>query len=454
MSPRLATPPAAPPRRPRIVIETDWAPHSEAQAAILSDPADEVHGTCGRRFGKTALVNAWLTGIWEGARWGAVHAPGGRFWYCGPTLKPACKDFYKGLKRALGTLVKEKNDTDLALVLFNGALIECKSLEDADNLRGPGLDGLVIDEKGTVAAYAWDEVLSPMLADPPERCRRRVLMVGSPRGKRHWTHREHLLGIQGPHGPGRGGARTRAAFQYPTWARPGMAAFCEEKRKTMPENAFRQEFGAEFLDTAAGYFQRVDEAHDGQPVPKILDLKGTYAAGMDFAHTDDWSVVVIVQARPRPMRVVAMIRFGRAPWPATKARGIEAFRAWNADALIDATPAGAPGEVVTEAFKPEWTRISGFDFREGGGREDLLANLAVMLETGELTLPGTAEKPVFPVLTAELKGFETELMPNGRARARAGDGLNDDCVMALALAAWRAKHGSSSGEYTRSRKHW
>jgi hypothetical protein len=137
----------------------------------------------------------------------------------------------------------------------------------------------------------------------------------------------------------------------------------------------------------------------------------------------------------------------------TKARVVEEARRWNADLLIDATPSGSPGDVVTEAFKPEWTRVSGFDFREsnGAGREGLLQNLAVMISTGELRLPGSYGHPAFPVLTAELEGFQYEVLPSGRARGTAGPGLDDDCVMGLALAAWRAKQGA--GGYA-SIKHW
>lgn len=448
VSPRVAAlpEPAAPARR-RVIIETDWEPHSLEQAAILGAPEDEIDATCGRRFGKTALVRAWLTGIWEGAKWGAVHAPGGRFWYCAPTIRPACKDFYRDLKRALAGLIKSKNDTDLSLVLFNEATIECKSLEVYDNLRGPGLDGLVIDEKGTVPEDAWTTVLAPMLADPPELCRRRVMRVGSARGRRHWTYREHMAGLEGPHGIG-----GRQAYQFTSLARPGLERYVERMRRSMPSNAFRQEILAEFLDTAAGYFQKIDEAHDGKGVPELPERGAIYTAGMDFAHVDDWSVVAIVQATPKPMRVVALSRWGRSPWPATKARGIDLFTRWSADAMVDATPSGAPGEVTLEAFRPEWTRIEGFDFRStnGAGREDLLANLAIMLESGALRLPGTYKRPAFPILTSELEGFQYEILPSGRARARAGPNLNDDCVMALALAAWKAKQGI--GGYAQSIK--
>jgi hypothetical protein len=428
-----------------VIIDSDADYHSPSQAAWVGSVCRELDVTLGRRSGKTFGSRMWLTGLHPRGNtypWGAVYVPDGRFWYTAPTLRPACKDFYRGLKRTLGRLVIAANDSDLSLVLFNHATIECKSLEQPDNLLGVGLDGLITDEKGVVSEHAAMTVLAPMLTDPPERllpngepCLRRWLRIGTPRGKKHWTYREHCDGLADP-----GGKRGRAAFQFPTTARPGMAAEVERMRRRLPTNVFKQEYLAEFLESGASYFRLIDEAHDGLPVPEKRDPAARYACGLDFGHADDYTVLVVVQASPRPMRVVFMLRFDPMPWPLTKARALEVFRAWNADAIIDATPSGAPSEVITASFKPEWTRITGFDFREGGGREDLLANLAIMLETEELRLPGTKDKPVYPMLKAELEGFQYEVLPSGRARAQKGRGLNDDCCMALGLAAWRAKH--------------
>lgn len=424
-----------PPENQKVRIVSDFEFHSESQRAWVTAPERELDVTIGRRGGKTHGSVAWILGDYPGATWGALHTPGGRYWYTAPTVNPACRDFYRKLKSTLGDLVKSKNDTYMSVVLFNDALIECKTLENYENLRGPGLDGLIIDEKGTVYEQAWTHVLRAMIADPPDKCIRRVLRIGTPRGKRHWTYFQHALSLQGPSGP-----TGRAAFQFPTSARPGMEAELAEIKRGLPANAYRQEYGAEFLDEASGFFRLIDEAHDGQPPPDKRDPAARYACGLDFGHRDDYTVLVVVQASPRPMRVVHMLRFEPTHWPATKARALEVFRAWNSDAMIDSTPAGAPGEVTIAAFAPEWRRVTGFDFREGGGRDDLLANLAIMLETQELRLPGTANVPAFPMLTTELHGFQYEILPSGRARARAGPGLADDCCMALALAAWKAKH--------------
>ena len=402
-----------------------------------------VTGFGGRRVGKSDGLAPWLTGIHtefraDQKKWGAVWTPSGNFLYTAPQRSPNCVALYEKLKEALHGLTRDRSDVDLRLELFNRSVITCKSTERPDNLRGPGYDGVASDEIGTTPEEAV-KVLYPMLSDPPVHCIRRWLRVGSPRGKKHWSYREYLAGQQGDRGPW-----GHVSFAYPTWSRPGpeIAAEVERAKRSLPYNVFRQEYGAEFLDDAAGYFQKVAEAHDGLAPPAGPEPGAKYAAGVDLAHTEDWTVVVVVQARPRPMRVVAVERWARTPFPLTAERIAATLKKWDADALFDATSGGFPGEVGVEAFRPYWRRIDGFDSRHQGGigREDILANLAVGIEQGQMRLPGSAREPAFPILTSELEGVQYELLPHGRARAAAGPGLNDDTVIGLALAMWRAKN--------------
>lgn len=428
---------------PRIYrINTGWRPHSIAQEAILQAPEQIIDVTCGRRFGKSDVAAPWGLGLYEGATDGALVIPRSRTVYVAPTLAPNCLEFYEKVKTECHALVVKHNDTRLRLDFFNGSTLQCKSAERPDNLRGgAAFHKLLLDEKQNMDEEVWTKILAPMLADPPDRFHadgrpvlRRVMRMGTARGRKHWTFAAHMRSLAAPRGPG-----GKTAFQYPTWVRPGTEAYVEESRATLPANVFRQEIGAEFLEDAASYFQRI--VYDGAPPPVAPEPGAVYTAGVDLAHTEDWSVVVVVRAKPRPMRVVHVERFGRLPWPLTKAKVVDVLRRWNADALIDCTPGGAPGDVIVEAFGPEWKRISGFDFKTSGGagREDMLANLALSLEQDELTLPGTDREPAYPILAAELSGFAYEILPSGRARATAGPNLCDDTVMGLGLAAWLGK---------------
>lgn len=455
----------SPARAPRaqassLELTTDWDVHSESQLLPLVAREQIIDLTCGRRWGKTDMGESWLTGIHPYATQqsgGAVWIPGSRNIYTAPHYSPNCIDFYEGLKESLHGLIADSSDTHLWIKLkHNRATIECLSLERFENRRGIAYDRLLLDEKQSTPAKAWYYILAACLADVPDKCLRRVMRIGTAKGKKHWTYREHLASQAAPKGWGIG---TRAAFVYPTWARPGTELFVEDMRTALPINVFNQELGAEFLDEAAGYFQRI--LYTGKPALEF-EPAATYAAGIDLAHMNDRSGSLVVKARggaPGPKQPVALDLFGRLPWPETKRRIVDTLRRWNADALIDATSGGAPGEVTVEAFRPDWTRVAGFDSNgeEGANREALLMNLAVALEGAEVMLPGTVEKPAFPELTLELNGFEYEILPSGRARASAGVGpdgerLQDDSVIMLALACWKATQRLI--RYAPSRRTW
>ena len=76
-------------------------------------------------------------------------------------------------------------------------------------------------------------------------------------------------------------------------------------------------------------------------------------------------------------------------------------------------------------------------------KNDLLTNLLVMLETGELTIPrGLTEAGA---LVRELSEVEVRHRPGGVLRMGAdGAGEHDDLVIAVALACWRASRKENS----------
>jgi len=57
-----------------------------------------------------------------------------------------------------------------------------------------------------------------------------------------------------------------------------------------------------------------------------------------------------------------------------------------------------------------------------------------MLERREIVLP---RAQLWPELIDELEGFEYSITDSGNVRSSAPGGAHDDCVIALALAAWQ-----------------
>jgi len=76
--------------------------------------------------------------------------------------------------------------------------------------------------------------------------------------------------------------------------------------------------------------------------------------------------------------------------------------------------------------------VSGYKFTTST-KADLIENLSVMLDNGETWFPD------IPVLINELSLFGYETLPSGTIRYKAPQGYHDDCVIALALAAWNLR---------------
>jgi len=63
-------------------------------------------------------------------------------------------------------------------------------------------------------------------------------------------------------------------------------------------------------------------------------------------------------------------------------------------------------------------------------------NLSLLLEKREITLP---RAELWPEGIEEIDAFEYSVTDNGSVRTSAPSGMHDDCVVALALAAWQVR---------------
>ena len=139
-----------------------------------------IHQICiwavGRRYGKT-LGGVILLYIEGGRCEGRVYKAA----YCSPTYKRA-REVYGEFVRTFKFLISKKRETDLYCELKPfGVNIGMKvwfwSLEQHDNLRGEGLDRVIIDECADIAQEAYDATLMPMLADTNGK----ALLLGTPK---------------------------------------------------------------------------------------------------------------------------------------------------------------------------------------------------------------------------------------------------------------------------------
>lgn len=247
-------------------------PLSKPQEQIATDEHRFITVVAGRRFGKTHLSIRQL----------CRHAriPDSTVWYVAPTYRQAKQIVWRKLKNKLTDLrwTKRVNESELSIELKNGSIISLKGADNADSLRGVGLDYLVMDEFADIDPEAWYEVLRPTLADKEGG----ALFIGTPKGLGNWAHDLFNMPTEQPD--------QWASYQFTTIQGGNVKPEeIEAARKDLDERTFRQEFMATFETYAGRIYYAFERTHNVVEVTE-LDL-GVIYIGIDF-NIDPMSAVI------------------------------------------------------------------------------------------------------------------------------------------------------------------
>ena len=183
-------------------------------------------------------------------------------------------------------------------------------------------------------------------------------------------------------------------------------------------------FRAEDIEaiTDADLNDRLEEYDRPMSVPDLSAGKvaGTWVQGWDLAKAEDWTVCCGLDRSKTPWELRYFKRYQREPWPNVEKDIKHSQERFNADGLFDATGVGA----VTEDYLdvPIW-RLEPFKFT-AKSKTELINNLVWCIENRKLKIPFIQQ------LINELYDYEWK-----------DAGLTTDCVMALALACWKANEG-------------
>ena len=128
-----------------------------AQERIVASKARFKVIAAGRRFGKTMLSGALATIQ-------ALSEPDQVVWWVAPSHQQA-RIAFKIVRKFIPEEYRTVNNTLGEIYLVNGSTIAVKSGDRYDNLRGEGLDMVVVDEAAFLHEKAWTEALRPALAD-------------------------------------------------------------------------------------------------------------------------------------------------------------------------------------------------------------------------------------------------------------------------------------------------
>jgi hypothetical protein len=398
----------------------NFHPH-QAQQEILECTEREIVICAGRRFGKSSLcgyiaLRTLLLGDYQGKP--------AKIWIVSPTYDLSLKVFEYLVRWFLTYAPSQTKGVSSRpfpqIKTARGGLVQCKSAENPTGLLGEELDLLIIDECSRIKKDVWDTYLMATLLSRKGR----TFFISTPFGK-NWFYDMWIRAKE-----------NKAGFQFPTLANP---ANTEEElmriKKALPEDVYKQEYEAQFLDAGANVFRFIKEAI--RPNALSLPKKGhSYVMGLDLAKFHDFTAIVVVDKYDH--NVVFLDRFQKLPYTLQKQRIFEVARKYNCKIIIDSLNVGA---AIGDELRAEGLNVMDFktagtisdDWQKRGSKERMVENVAMLFEQRNLFIPPD------DYLVDELESFSYDLSDTGNLKYTAPEGLHDDLVMALCLACWELK---------------
>lgn len=198
-----------------------------SQQDILENAERFNHLRCGRRFGKTTLIEELSSITLDGKRVG--------IWF--PTYKDL-SEVWKDLKKTYGPLISKQNEQLKQIELVTGGLIDFWSMEEPDSGQGRKYHRAIIDEaaKAPKLYQAWENTIRPTLTDYIGD----AFILSRPKGKNNGfylleeKHRQFA---------------NWKFFHFTTYDNPHIQTSEIEEAKTQLDDInFRQEYLAEYVD--------------------------------------------------------------------------------------------------------------------------------------------------------------------------------------------------------------
>jgi len=396
----------------QIVISSSFEPH-EGQRAFMNSGARFRFVVAGIRGGKTRA------GAEELVRH-ALTMAGSFGWVVGPTYgmlevakRAILSDTILGQRRDLladGGYLKRENRLHFA----NGSVVEFKSAEWEDTLRGSALDYGWIDEAQMIKESAW-KILLGRTSDTQGR----LWCTGTPLGL-NWLYRWWSKGAEAAE-------PDVEAFRFPSTMNPLVTeAEVERMRRSLPEAWWRQEYQAEFLSAAASVFGDLD-AVTVESVPTFEGMAHPgVVLGVDVARKHDYSAIIALTSHGQ---VLDVERFNRVSWTWQRERIVEIAAKWGGCPVVVDT--GGVGDPFIEDLINAGIDAVGMCTGSAVTKRNLIEQLMLDIEGRRLWLPRSAERLIY-----ELRIYRRNLTTSGAVTFAAPSGEHDDTVIALALANW------------------
>jgi phage FluMu gp28-like protein len=365
----------------------------------------------GRQFGKSIL------GINQMLYW-SINDKGSNIAWVTPIYKQGKKVFKEFRKYTEKSGIFSYNESDLVINGL-GSNIQFFSGERPDNIRGNTFDYLICDEFAFTRSQLWDEVLSATVLVKGKK----VLFISTPNGKNHF----YKMSLQ-PNYDNR-----YKYFHYTSYDSPFIDHNdLEERKRSLPQHVFKQEYLAEFIDDATGLFKNVTSCISSPGAATRL------FAGLDIGRADDYTVLTIVNDLNQ---MVYAERWRHDEWGNIINKVADKINNYKAKTYVEVNN---QGDVFFEMLRAKVSNnlIEPY-ITSSKTKPIMIEDLAVLFEQKDITILN------YEWLIDELQAFTYVYNPQKRSvQYSAPQGVHDDSVISLALAIQARKELGRYGSYT------
>lgn len=334
------------------------------------------------------------------------------------TLLP--KDTFEEYKAYLKLVLKKPDGS-------THSVIEFKSGDNPDTLRGFAVNFVIIDEAARILEASFVSVLTTLT-----QTRGRAIVISTPKG-RGWFYDAYQKGEKFfSDGSSKYSSEDEdpwkewMSIRMQTWANPHVPLdSIREMKKNLPSDIFHQEVGAEFLQESAGVFRGIGKCMVGDMQPPLPGV--SYVMGVDLAKKRDYTVITVMNRRT--LQVVHWERFNQIQWEVQYSRIFQTCKRYNrALVCLDSTGIGDP---VLETLRGGGIHVEGYTIGGSKAKQQLIEKLRLNIENARIIIPKS-----LAVLRRELENYEYDISEKGITSYSAPRGQNDDAVISLALANW------------------
>ncbi len=400
-------------------IKFNYDPHNKQK---------EIHASCSNKSGNFWTVvcagrqgGKSLCAKYQAIAW-ALTDPNCVIWYVCPTEGQARKCFRDiWLECSKKEIIKSKIQSkgDIHLEFNTGSKIEFKSAGSEDSLRGDSVWYMILDECAFIKQSTIEDIIIPTMGVTGKK----ILAISTPKGKNYFfelwmrSFSDNSKFI-----------KDYKSFRFTSVDNPkANKELINSFKQSIPDPIFRQEFEAEWVDSAAVFSNITDAAI---VVPGNVNTSRCYM-GVDIALAakGDYTVITVVNHKGE---MVHMDRFRGVEAPELRQRIIDTYNLYKPiQTLIEQNNQGLP---ILQDLRGKIPNLEGF-ITTSDSKSEIINNLIAAFALKEIKIIKDKD------LIAELEAFAFTFSPTGKIKFSAPSGFHDDCVMSLAIA-WHSYNKS------------